>query len=86
MKLSNQLTDDEYMALIDQYAASTLTGMLALSTSQEDFTADDLHQICDTSFIIAKWMIAKRDAVVQERMGGGMQAAGQPAQPASQPA
>jgi|GEM_PF-4435411 len=63
---SAELSGEEYMALIDQYASATLTGMLALSASQETFTQEDLHQVCDTSYVIARLMMDKRDALIQE--------------------
>lgn len=66
MKLSTEMSGEEYMELIDHYAASTLSGMLALSAGQEDFTQEDLHQVCDTSFTIAKLMIDKRDRIIEE--------------------
>jgi hypothetical protein len=66
MKTSDQMTGEEYMGLIDQYAAATLTGMLALSGQQEDFGEEDLHQACDTAFTIARIMVNKRDAIVKE--------------------
>ena len=66
MNTSDQMTGEEYMQLVDAYAAATLTGMLALSSQQENFSEEDLHQACDTSFTIARIMISKRDAIIQE--------------------
>jgi hypothetical protein len=60
------MSGEEYMRLIDVYASATLTGMLALSASQENFNQEDLQQICDTAFTIAKLMIQKRNSVVLE--------------------
>lgn len=66
MKTVSEMSGDEYMELVDRYASATLTGLLALSAAQETFNQDDLHQICDTSFTIAKLMLDKRDNVIQE--------------------
>ena len=60
------MSGDEYIGLIDRYAAATLTGMLNLSAQQDEFTEKDLHQACDTAFTIARIMITKRDAIVTD--------------------
>ncbi|MFH1066337.1 MAG: hypothetical protein V1746_00295 [bacterium] len=68
MKTSDQMSGNEYMQLIDIYAGATLTGMLSLSSQQEDFSEDDLHQACDTAFTVARIMISKRDDIVRQLM------------------
>ena len=66
MKTSDQLSLEEYMQLIDVYASASLTGMLSLSSQEENFGEQDLHQACDTSFTIARIMVSKRDAMIRE--------------------